>query len=54
MDEARAITLPEERILALVRVARSKVFAQDYATARTALTEAGEAALQWPPGWSAT
>lgn len=50
LNEARAITRPEERALALVGVARSKVFGREYAAAHTALVEASQAALKVPPG----
>jgi hypothetical protein len=50
LQEARAITRPEERALALSKVARSKLFAQDFPSAQTALVEAGQSALAVPEG----
>jgi hypothetical protein len=50
LQEARAITQPAERALALTRVARSKLSGQDFTTAQAALAEAGQAALEVPAG----
>ncbi|HEX8199093.1 MAG TPA: hypothetical protein VF590_01295, partial [Isosphaeraceae bacterium] len=50
LQEARAIARPDERSLALARVARSKILDGDFPAAETALVEAGRAALAVPPG----
>lgn len=50
LAEARAITDPAERALALNRTAKAKLFGRDYKQAHTALVEAAQAVIQVRPG----